>query len=105
MCEVRAYRLDDGKKISMCNQNLCCRVVDDEFHFWSGKTPVDINRDRIDECTSVKHFEMLDAVLVEKGDTILCLDASTDECIRHACRTLGEFSPGARAGAFDEGVG
>ena len=88
----------------MHNQNFGGSVINNEFHFWWSKTPVDVDRYCIDECTTVEHLEVFDAVLIEECNSVLHANASCLQCVGHSDGTFIQFAPCARAFTFNQRV-
>ena len=81
-------RIEHRNEVGPNDEHLGGRVVHDVCNLWWSKSPVDVNADRIEQATRIKHFEVIDAVLVQKCNAVLWANASSLQCVCNLARAL-----------------
>ena len=91
--EIRLDRIEHLHEVRSNDEHLGLGVVDDVLHLRPGEAPVHVDADRVQQRCAVEHLEVLDAVLVEKRDTVLIAHPGGGEQVGYPARALVQLGP------------
>ena len=80
-------------KSAPTTSTLASEVVDDESDLGRRQAPVDVDAHGVAEGGAIDDLEVLDAVLVEEGDTVLGTDTRSAKSAGDAPSTLVQLAP------------
>ena len=81
--EVARNRIEHRNEIRSNDEYLGASIVHDERHFGGRQSEIHIDTHRIEQRTSVEHFEVLDGVLIQERNAILVAHTRGLECLGH----------------------